>query len=772
MFVDDDPLPYEDQTTAAQTALDDLALAMDRLSLDNRCAALGEPTYLAVPPQPPLHTLAAPSGVATGNCLGGTAAGAVVQAGTIRGSVHLHANMPRRVPVPYQLPPDARLFTDRAKEVAWLTGHVEDGGVAVLVVRGAAGVGKSALAVRSLRATADRFPDGQLYANLGAFSPGGPVPASEVAAGFLRALGVAPRAVPTGLEERTALLRTLTCGKRISVLLDDAASAAQVRPLLLTAPGAVHVVTTRAMLSALALEEAKFRQLHPWPATTGRAMLRRALGATRVRAEREAALDLAELCGGLPLALAIAAARLVAHPATKIGALVEELTDEQHRLDALSLDEEEVAVAATFDGAYAQLPQPAARLYRALGACPVGFFDRHLAAAVLAGTPREAERQLALLAGRSLLADQGGAYRFHDLVRLHAQQHAERAEAAEREAVRTRLVDYYLSATTRAEELLTPSRRCLDRTYTASPPPAPFTDPAGALAWLEAQRANLMALLRYYASQSLDTNVWQLSDAMWPIWLRLRYPADRLEAQSLGLAAARACGHDHAVGRFLTSLAGTCASAGRIAEAVAYNEAALGHYERLGDDRGLAQACNGLAKDRLELGDVQLAEVLFTRALQLRTDLGYVRGAALSRQGLGRVALARGDRQLAARHFARSHQALAAEGDVYDAAWSLAWWAVANAALGYLEQALGQLAQALEAMVAAGSRFGQAGVRRICGDMRRDHGDLKAARTEYRAALELLEQVDATAAGAVRERLAALDGFPVAARCRTADGYR
>jgi tetratricopeptide (TPR) repeat protein len=617
-------------------------------------------------------------------------------------------------------------------------------------------VGKSALALRALHAMAEEFPDGQLYANLGALSPGGPVASGEIAAGFLRALGVAPRAIPDAVEERAALLRTLTRGKRISVLLDDAASAGQVRPVLLGQRGCLTVVTTRASLGALALDGALFRQLHPWPVQTGRTLLRRAVGARRVGAEREAALDLAELCGGLPLALAIAAARLVARPTTKISALVAQLAEERHRLEALSLDEEEVAVSATFHGAYEQLPEPLSRVYRALGACPVPWFDRHSVAALLAGTPREAEALLAALAGRNLLADQGDTYRFHDLVRLHANQLAERGDAAERETVRARLVEYYLSAATRAEQLLTPSHRHLDRTYTAQPPPAPFSTPPAALAWFEAQRANLMALLRFCANQGLNTYVWQLSDAMWPMWLRLRYPGDRFEAQGLGLAAARACRHDPAIGQFLTSLAGTCATAGRTAEALEFGEQALAHYERTGDDRGLAQACNGLAKTRLDLGDLALAEVLFTRALQLRTDLGYRRGAALSRQGLGRVALTRGDRQLAARHFARSYQALTAEGDDYDAAWSLAWWAAANAALGHREQALRQLTQVGDAMTSAGSAYGRAGVHQLTGDVHRDAGNLDAARTEYAAAVALFERSDPAAAAIARMRLAAL----------------
>lgn len=417
-------------------------------------------------------------------------------------------------------------------------------------------------------------------------------------------------------------------------------------------------------------------------------------------------------------------------------------------------------MSAMFDCAYEQLPEGLAWLYRALGACPLVSFERHTAAAILRVAPDEAEAQLAALAGRGLLVQERGTFRFRDVARRHAEHMAGQVQAAQREEVRARLIDHYLSSATRAQQLLTPGHPKLERAYAAQPPPEPLSTPPGALAWLEAQRPNLMALLRLCAHQGLDSRVWQLADALEPIWLYLGYPEDRLEAHSLGLGAARAAGHDAAVGRFLICLAGTHATAGRVAKAGEYYAEALVHCERIGDDLGLARACHGLAGNRLELGEVELAEALFTRAYQVRTDLVDRRGVLLSLRGLGRVALKRGDRGLAARRFARSHQGLAALGDVCGAAWSLVWWARANSALGHYRQAVRQLGEAGATLATAGSRYGAAQVYRITGDVHREHGKPDAARSAYRAAAALFEHSDPAAAVAVGEVLATLEQTP------------
>jgi tetratricopeptide (TPR) repeat protein len=574
--------------------------------------------------------------IVTANHFDGVADGPVVQARHIAGGVHFHAPAHSDRPIPRQLPPPTRWFVNRDHKLEWLAEHAADGAEpTVLVVTGTAGVGKSALAVFALHRLADRFPDGQLYANLGASSASGQLHPSEVAARFLRALGVARRGVPDEPEERTTLLRTLAYEKRISILLDDAATAAQVSPVLPAAPGSLTVVTTRAALTGLLTEGAQIRKLVALTDGHGRLLLRSALGGKRVDSQRRAVADLVDLCGGHPLALAITAARLAAHPTLHIATLAREL-------DELSAEDETITVTAAFNGAYARLPEDLAELYRVLGDCPAQRFDRHLVAALLGTAPAHAARRLSRLAERNLLDElDDGHYSFPNLLHLHAHALVDHAHPAERDAAHRRMIDYFLSAATHAEALITPSHRTLARTYHAPPPAAPFDTTPAALTWLEDQHPNLMAVLHFCANQGLSTSVWQLVDAMWPVWLRFRHPADRLEAQTLALEAARDCCDDGAVGRFLTSMGGTCASAGRTDDAVDFNRQALAHFEHTGDERGVAQACNGLGKCHLERGELDLAELMFTRALHLREDLGYHRGVGLSQQGLGRVEMAR-----------------------------------------------------------------------------------------------------------------------------------
>jgi tetratricopeptide (TPR) repeat protein len=697
------------------------------------------------------------------NELSGNVAGPVVQAGSVAGDVHIHAPVvaDSRV-VPRQLPPGLALFTGRADDLAALDGlweqAVGQGLGLVVVVSGTAGVGKTSLAVTWLRAHVGEFGDGDLYADLGGYSASIAVSPPEVAGGFLRALGVAPEVVPVRPAERAALLRTVTFGRRIGVLLDNALSAAQVRSLALASPGCATLVTTRGALTGLAMDGARFHTLEPWRSDTGVLLMERVLGEARVGAERGAASEIARLCGGLPLAVGIATAKLVSRPRWSLSRLARELAVDGRRLEVLAADADRAIVPA-LDGSYRALPEEGRRVYRVLGVCPVVWFDLGVVAAVLDTQLDDAEQQVDVLVDASLLEDLEGRYRFHDLVRLHAASSArEHGDGAERAAALGRLVDFFLRTATEVEERVTPSHRILERDY-RYPVSArsEFGGEQQALAWMEFQRPNLLAVVRWCAHVGDHRAVWQLVDALWPLFLRGRYLVERLEAQQLALTAARADGHARAEGTMLTSLAGTMSSAGRLEESARYGEQALESYERIGDLRGLSQAANGLAKTCLELGDLHRAEQLFARALQVRTAIGYRRGAYLSHQGLGRVAAARGDLDGAARHLRRSYRGLSALRDRYDAAWSLALWAKANAARGQAGRALRQLDLAVRLMDATGSRFGRGAVREILGEVYEAHGQRAAAREQFAAALDCLGASDPAVTARVRTRLEQLE---------------
>jgi tetratricopeptide (TPR) repeat protein len=525
------------------------------------------------------------------------------------------------------------VFTGRDEDIEWLDQQWQDaetrGSGALLVLAGTGGVGKSALATQWLDSHAEDFPDGQLYVDLGSYSTVGQTDPAEALAEFLRALGMAPERIPTGFAERAAALRTATHGLRLGVLIDSAFTAAQVRTLALTSPGCVTVVSTRETLTGLMMDGARLRRLTPWQPRSALAYVERVLGEQRVAHEPQAAQRVVELCGGLPLALAVAAARLASRPRWTIARLAEDLAqDGRQRLEVLKLGQEGSAVTPVLDGSYRLLAPDSAHLYRILGSCPVAWFDLAMVAALLGCTAREAEERIDVLVDANLLEDLGLRYRFHDLVRLHA-EHCAALHAAPEEATEAlwKLCDYYLSAATRAEELLTPSHRLLARSYRFAPPPAPFDDREQALNWLDRQRQNLMTVLRRCADQNMHATVWQLVDAMWPLFTLRGHMKDRIDAQMLAVAATEADSDEIARASALTQLAGTLGNAGRLGEAAEYCSRALAAYERLGDERGTAQAMNGLAKIYLRQGELERAQDLFGKALGLRRKIGYRRGS-------------------------------------------------------------------------------------------------------------------------------------------------
>ena len=337
------------------------------------------------------------------NELSGTVTGPVVQARTIQGDVRIQVDAGPQAPPPAQLAPAPALFIDRHRELSELdellgaertTAHAP----ALIVISGLGGVGKSALALHWLHRIRDRFPDGQLYADLRGSDQGQPVSVSEVLERFLRALGIAPERVPAELDEQVALFRSATAGRRLAVLLDNALSAAQVRSLLPASPYGLVCVTTRHRLSGLIVDGARFVELAPLAEDAATELLTRVVGEERVSAEPEAARELAGLCGMLPIALCASAARLASHRRRSIARLVRELRDARRRLSMLSLDEE-ISVQAALDVSYNGLPEDQARLYRLVGLHPGDDFTAEVAGAAAGVDPGEAADLLDALAG-------------------------------------------------------------------------------------------------------------------------------------------------------------------------------------------------------------------------------------------------------------------------------------------------------------------------------------------------------------------------------------
>jgi len=376
---------------------------------------------------------------------GGTVLGPAVQARDIHGDVYLGTGPPTpfRMPVPAQLPPEPALFTGRSRELATLNGLLagEDPArpVTIIALTGMPGVGKTTLATWWLRQVRSNYPDGELFADLGGHMRDAPVGPGEILAAFLRALN-APPSRPGDLEELAGAWRTATTGRRLIVLLDNAASAAQARALLPAGGPSLVVVTSRCTPSALALDGARFTRLGPLDEPAAAGLFGLVLGDDRAAADPGAARAVARLCGCLPLAVCVAGARHALSPWRTAAQIAGELASEQHRLASLTVPGD-LSVRAAFDSSCQRLPPDAARMYRLASLLPAGEFSAEQAAAAAATDPHQAACLLDLLTEASLLDEEPASrrYRFHPLIRLHARGQAKDIEpAAEREAVAAR----------------------------------------------------------------------------------------------------------------------------------------------------------------------------------------------------------------------------------------------------------------------------------------------------------------------------------------------
>ncbi|MEU5837970.1 tetratricopeptide repeat protein [Streptomyces diacarni] len=696
--------------------------------------------------------------------------GTVVQAAEIHGGVHVRTGPATRMPVPQQLLPAPSDFVDRDTDLASLhrarTEHRGDSGL-IVAVTGPAGVGKTALVSRWLTSIAPAFPDGQLYADLGGYSLSGPQLPSDVLGRLLRSLGCAQ--VPAELAEKAALWRSLTAGRQVAVMLDNAVSAAQVRPLLPGGRGSLVAVVSRRRLTGLGLDGAVFRALDVLGSAASIELFRRRAGGGRALEDPASVRRITALCAGFPLAVCVAAARVAARPRHSVAALAGGMSADARRFDSLRVDGDSV-VESALDDSYRALAEEVARAYRRLGVLPVDVFGVDAAAAACAVSRPHMQQLLDELVEASLLEDAGNRparqprFRLHDLIRLHA-LHRSRSEEGEKtstEVVR-RCLEWYLATATAARVLLAPTHRRMRRDYLFSPVPAlGFESSDAALEWMNAEGPNLMRLVRLASKRGWSDVCWQLVDAMQPWFLRSR-PYDLwVESHRIGLAAARNAGHAQGVSRMLTTGGSGLYNAGRLDEALDWFTSAQEDASHRGDRRAEAQALHGLGQTHRLAGRLGPAEALFTQALDIRSAIGHRRGAALTRLCLGDVALA-GDRPDEARlYLARARAELVAVRDRYDAARALAFLgrAHAHASVRHPDEAIRLLATAFGEFRAAGSVHWQARVLEMLGQTAQEYGDSGAARGHFLDSLRLYQPVSPKDSERLEERLRKLRPEP------------
>ncbi|MDV6011410.1 BTAD domain-containing putative transcriptional regulator [Haloechinothrix sp. LS1_15] len=405
---------------------------------------------------------------------------------------------------PAQLPRDVTSFVGRAAELTALDHTAAAGELSpgLVTVTGTAGVGKTALVVHWAHHNRTRFPDGQLYVDLHGYGPEPPLRAEEALVRMLRALGVAESELPDGLAERTDLFRTVASGKRMLLVLDNAHSVEQVRPLL---PGTscLVVVTSRNVLAGLAARDGGLRiALDRLRDDEAHSLLKELLGEyDRIRPE--ASTELIDRCARLPLALRIATERVRLHPHRDTADLMAELADEQTRLDLLDTGDPATSVRAVLSWSYHHLDPGAARLFRLLGlTCmqcryPRHDFDGYSAAALLGDDDtRESRRLLDSLVRTNLCEETAsGRFQLHELLRAYSTELT--ADPEELDAARLRLCEYLLANATRALAVLAPGEIAEPPEITATPQVPVSADRDAARRWLDRERQNVLCVAHH-----------------------------------------------------------------------------------------------------------------------------------------------------------------------------------------------------------------------------------------------------------------------------------
>jgi DNA-binding SARP family transcriptional activator/tetratricopeptide (TPR) repeat protein len=672
--------------------------------------------------------------------------------------------MVTRLEVPRQLPAAPPFFTGRAGELAALAQMLDQAGgstpetVVISAIGGTAGVGKTALAIHWAHQMAERYPDGQLYADLRGFDPSGrPVTPDQVIRGFLDALGVAANRIPPGLDAQAGLYRSLLAGRHMLIVLDNARDEQQVRPLLPGTPRCLVVVTSRRQLAGLAASnDAGLITLDVLTAVEARRLLTARLGTGRVAAEPDAVTEIADLCAFLPLALAVAAARAAARPRRPLATLAAELRTTTGRLDALDTADPAASIRAVFSWSYQQLSPQAARLFRLLGLHP-GPDITIAAAASLAGiSPRQAGQTLDKLTQAHLIAEHSpGRYAFHDLLRAYAASQAHDPEP-DRNAAVGRILDHYLHTACHSRVLL----RRPQQEPLALAPPSPGTRPerpAGhrqALAWFNAEHQVLLAAVTVAAETGADRRAWQLPCAMADYYRRRGFPYEQVTVMTSALAAATRLGDALGQAMSLRRLGLACYSTGYYDQARAHLEYCLPLYQQLGDRKGEAVTQQNLAY----VADAQgrYADALrhneLARGLFQAIGHGLAEAETLGNVGWGHALL--GDYELARQC---CEQALALAARLGGGTFEHAIWDT----LGYIAHHLGNFALAAAHFESALSLSRdhsdlliEASILNHLGDARHAAGEMPQARQAWQQALAIYDDIQHPDAGQLRDKLA------------------
>jgi DNA-binding SARP family transcriptional activator/tetratricopeptide (TPR) repeat protein len=689
--------------------------------------------------------------------------------------------------VPHQLPSSIADFTGREEDTAMIRralAVVPDSAssyaMRIVAISGKGGVGKSSLAIRVAHELSEFFPDGQLYCDLQ--SPATADRASALLSRCLRALGVSGAAVPDDVQERTEMYRSMLAGKRVLVVLDDVTSEEQVQPLLPGSPTCAVITTSRVRLSGLS--GAQWLDIDVFDSDRSIELLTKILGDERVRAEPEAALELAERCGGLPLALRIAGGRLGSRPHKRINGLVRRLADETNRLDEFTHRGMELrsTIGLTYDG----LDRRAKRLFRLFALLRTAEFPSWVAAALLDTDLADAEEIMDGLVDARMLDTveyprERVRYRFHDLIRVYAVEQMMATEPPEeRDAALRRVLGGWLAL---AEDV---HRGEYGGDYTIMHGSAPrWRPPDGEtvlaqrdpLDWWDAERNGLVAAVRQAAAAGMDELCWDLALTSMTLfefkgyydhwretaelglevteragnrvgWAAMQYYLGTLHMFQKRLDDASKCfasameifvedGNEHGQALVLRNAAVVDGFQGRTDAMLAKYDSALVKMRAVGDRMGEAYVLRNLARARIEDGDTEPARELLVEALDICREVHCLRGEAQVVHQFAFLHLTTGEVELATRDLHRVLLLVRDMGDRIGEAYALYGLGTARVREGRLDSAETMLKHALSLAKRVGERLVEGQALLALGEIDMVRNDFPTANTHLREATGL-----------------------------------
>lgn len=701
---------------------------------------------------------------------------------------------PSATVVPRLLPGDVSDFTGHTDLIQGMSGHLipdsanhRNSGVPVVTISGKAGVGKTTLAIHVGHELAPEFPDGQLFINLNGLSAA-PVTPEQALERFLRALGVSGTSVPSGLDERAEIFRQQVADRRILVILDDAAAAEQVRWLLPGSPSCSVIITSRFRLTGLSGSMAA--EVEVLDTETAMKMLMNAVGSDRVYAELGKTIELIGLCGGLPIALRIAAARLTARPHWSIERFVERLNDESNRLDELT--HQDLGVRAHLELTVQALTEPARRLFRRLGMIETSEFPGWVAAPLLGVAAIKAEEALEELIDAQFVdverVAQGRHVRFrlHDLIRAYSRERlAEEESPADRTSALKRLMSAWLFLTQEAH------RREYGGDHTvihgdaerwelpASVVDGELADP---IQWYETERNGIVAAVRQAAGCGMDELCWDLALTAVTLFETRSYFDDWRATHEVALAETRRTGNRRGEAAMLYSLGTLRLFEQRFSEAAQWLEPAERLFKEVGDGHGHAlalrnmavldrvqgrldtarnrceaaltglraagdqigevHALTSLAQIHMHRSDWQSAERLLTSALDILDEVSNRRVQAQVQYRLGEVQLIRESYADASITFEQVVAASHAYGDQVGETYALLGLGHALSKQGYFKQAEEQLLKAQSHATFLSHRLLVGRVGLALGQLYLSTEDAAAAQREFTQALQVFNELE------------------------------